>query len=71
MGTSFFKGSQGPKITGNPQNMEARSVGSSVYASRGAAAGASKSLGVAQALNKAGALKPMKNSAAYAKGPKI
>lgn len=69
MGTSFFKPPGGPKITGVNQNQEARALGSSVYAARGAAAGAQKDIGAAQAINKAGAFKPMKRSAAYAKGP--
>ena len=51
--------------------MEARAIGSSVYASRGAAAGANKDLAAAQAINKAGKLKPSVRSAAYPKGPKV
>lgn len=70
MGTSFFK-SNGSKLTGGAQNMEARAIGSSVYASRGAAAGANKDLAAAQAINKAGKLKPSVRSAAYPKGPKV
>jgi hypothetical protein len=72
MGTSFFKAGGAPKtITGGPQNMEARAIGSSSYAARSAAAGAGKDLGAAQALAKAGAYKPIKRSAAYARGPKV
>lgn len=72
MGTSFFKSGGAPKvISGGPQNIEARAIGSSAYAARGAAAGAQKDIGMAAAINKAGAFKPMKRSAAYAKGPKV
>lgn len=70
MGTSFFKNA-GPKIGGVSQNQEARALGSSVYAARGAAAGAQKNLGAVAGANKAGAYKPMKRTAAYAKGPKV
>jgi len=71
MGTSFFKGAAPMKINGGNQNMEARAIGSSTYASRSAAAGAQKGLTTALAVNKAGAFKPQKNSAAYPKGPKV
>lgn len=70
MGSSFFKSSGQPKIIGGNQNMEARAIGSSTYAARGAAAGASKSLGAAMAAGKKGA-GPLKRSAAYPKGPKV
>ena len=70
MGTSFFKPT-GQKITGGPQNMEARALGSGVYAARSAAAGAQKDLGAASAINKGGKWKPMKRSAAYPSGPKV
>jgi hypothetical protein len=69
MGTSFFKANGSPKIIGGNQNMEARAIGSSVYGARGAAAAAQKGIGQAQAINKAGAFKPLKRSAAYPKGP--
>lgn len=70
MGTSFFK-NQGQKITGTPANMQARAIGSSVYASRGAGATAQKDIAAADAINKAGKFKPMKRSAAYPQGPKV
>jgi len=76
MGTSFFRGAGGPKIGGPkiggaPQNMEARAIGSGVYAARGAAAGAQKDIGAASAINKAAKFKPSKGSSAYPKGPKV
>jgi hypothetical protein len=72
MGTQFFKGKGGPAITGagNP-GLEARAIGSAAGAGRGAAIGAQKTLGKAEAINKAGAFKPMKRSAAYPPGPKV
>ena len=70
MGSSFFKAPGNPKLSGVPQNMEARAIGSSTYAARGATAGANKSLGKAESSGKS-VYKPMKRSAAYAKGPKI
>jgi hypothetical protein len=71
MGSSFFKGgNKSPALTGGNLGQEARALGSGAYAARGAAAGAQKDLGLAQSINKAGAFKPMKNSAAYPKGPK-
>lgn len=69
MGSSFFK-SKGQSITGGNQSQEARAIGSSVHGARGAAAGAQKDLGAAKAINKAGAFKPSKRSAAYPPGPK-
>lgn len=69
MGSSFFKG-KSPSISGGNPGLEARAIGSSVYASRGAGAAAQKNIGAAQGLNKAGAFKPLKRSAAYPKGPK-
>jgi hypothetical protein len=72
MGTHFFRAGGAPKvISGGPTNLAARAFGASSYAARGAAAGAQKDLGAAQAINKAGAFKPMKRSAAYPKGPKV
>jgi hypothetical protein len=71
MGSSFFKSAGQPKIIGGNQGMQARAIGSSVYAARGAAAGAQKDLGAASAINKAGAHRPLKRSAAYPKGPKV
>lgn len=71
MGSQFFKGKgqQQPISGGNP-GLEARAIGSAVYGSRGAAVGAQKDLGKADAIAKAG-LKPLKRTAAFAKGPKI
>jgi hypothetical protein len=72
MGTAFFQAGGKPKaMMGSNLNMEARAIGAGSYAARGAAAGASKDLGAAMAINKAGALKPGKRSAAYPKGPKL
>jgi hypothetical protein len=73
MGTSFFKsaGAAPKALSGGPQNAEARAIGAGGYASRSAGMGASKSLGVAEAINKAGKFKPMKRSAAYPPGPKV
>jgi hypothetical protein len=71
MGTEFFKG-KAPAINGggNP-GLEARSIGSAISAGRGAQIGAQKTLGKAEAINKAGAFKPLKRSAAYPAGPKL
>lgn len=72
MGTSFFKGAgQANKITGGSTGQEARAIGQSAYGVRSAASGAQKGISAAQAVNKAGAFKPMKRSAAYPKGPKV
>lgn len=71
MGSSFFKG-KAPSISGGNPGLEARAIGSSVYGARAAGAGAQKDIGAAQAINRT-ALKahgPLKNSAAYPKGPK-
>ena len=71
MGSSFFKGAgQAKPLTGGSTGQEARAIGQSAYGVRSAASGAQKSLGQALAINKAGAFKPMKRSAAYPKGPK-
>lgn len=71
MGSSFFKGAGQPKaLTGGNTGQEARAIGQSSYGMRSAASGAQKGLTAAQAVNKAGAFKPMKRSAAYPKGPK-
>ena len=65
MGTHFFQ--KPSAITGGKQGLTApRSIG---YATHGAAMGAQKDIGAAQAINKAGAFKPLKRSAAYPKGP--
>jgi len=70
MGTSFFQKGGAPKvITGGNPGLEARAIGASSYGVRGSAQGAQKELGVAQGVNKAGAFKPLKRSAAYPKGP--
>ena len=69
MGTSFFKG-KAPSIGGGNPGLEARAIGSAVGAGRGAGIGAQKSLSKAEAINKAGALKPSKRDAAFAPGPK-
>lgn len=73
MGSSFFKGAagKGPSISSGNPGLEARAIGSSTYGSRAAGAGAQKDIGAAMAINKAGAHKPLKGSAAYPKGPKI
>lgn len=71
MGSSFFKG-KAPSIGGGNPGLEARAIGSSVYGARNAGAAAQKGIGAAQAINNA-AIKahgPLKNSAAYPKGPK-
>jgi hypothetical protein len=71
MGSSFFHKGGAPKFTMGSQVPLAKAVGSAVYASRGAAAGAQKDLGAAAGINNAGARKPLQRSAAYPKGPKI
>lgn len=72
MGTSFFKGAgKLNTISGGNTGQEARAIGQSAYGVRSAAAGAQKGISAAQAINKAGAFKPMKRSAAYPKGPKV
>ena len=72
MGTGFFKGVGQPKaITGGSTGQQARAIGQSAYASRGAGAAAQKGISTAQAINKAGKFKPMSRSSAYAKGPKV
>lgn len=74
MGSSFFKGAGKPgAIGGGNQGIEARAIGASGYAARGAGGAAQKSVGQAQGINNA-AIKshgPLKRSAAYPKGPKI
>jgi hypothetical protein len=70
MGSSFFSKAGAPKaITGGNPGLESRAIGASSYGVRGSAQGAQKNLGAAMAINKAGAFKPMKRSAAYPKGP--
>jgi hypothetical protein len=70
MGTGFFK-SKPKAMTPSGMNMEARAINSGAYAGRAAAGGASKALGVAAALNKAGSPKALtKTSAVAAPGPK-
>jgi hypothetical protein len=72
MGTSFFKGAGKPNAIGaGNTGQEARAIGQSAYGVRAGAAGAQKGISQAQAINKAGAFKPMKRSAAYPKGPKV
>ena len=73
MGTAFFKGkSSGLPITGSNQNQLSRALNAGQYGARSAGIGAQKSLGVAAGINKAAvaAHGPLKNSAAYPKGPK-
>ena len=74
MGSSFFKGQgKGPAISGGNPGLEARAIGASSYGARASGAAAQKSLGTALAINNA-AFKshgPLKNSAAYPKGPKL
>lgn len=70
MGSSFFaKGAKAPSFGGG-QGQEARAIGSSSYGVRSAASGAAKGLNQAMSINKGGAFKPLKRSAAYPKGPK-
>ena len=69
MGTHFFAG-KSPQIGGGAQNMEARAIGSGIYAARGAAAGAQKDIGAAMGINKAANQGVPKRTAAYAPGPK-
>ena len=72
MGTSFFKGAGAPKsFSAGNTGQEARAIGQSAYGVRAGASGAQKGISQAQAINKAGAFKPMKRSAAYPKGPKV
>lgn len=71
MGTSFFKGKAPTIGPGSNPGLEARAIGSAAGAGRGASIGAQKALGAALAVNKAGAFKPMKRSAAYPAGPKL
>ena len=71
MGTHFFAGkaptSKGP---GNMNSLE-RAGNAGLYAARGSAVGAQKDLAAAQALNKAGAGKPLKGGSEFPKGPKV
>ena len=73
MGSSFFKGkSSGLPITGSNQNQLARALNAGQYGARSAGIGAQKSLGVAAGINTdaVAAHGPLKNRAAYPKGPK-
>ena len=72
MGTSFFKGHPSPIGEGNV-NQLARGLNAGQYGARTAAIGAQKALGGASAANSAAvkAHGPLKNSAAYPKGPKV
>ena len=72
MGTSFFKGKPSP-IGGGNVNQLARGLNAGQYGARTAAIGAQKALSGAQAANSAAvkAHGPLKNSAAYPKGPKL
>lgn len=69
MGTHFFQ--KPGAISGGSQNMEARAIGAGTYGAARAGGSAQKGISAAQAINKAGAFKPMKRSAAYPKGPKV
>ena len=72
MGTSFFKG-KAPTVSGGSVNQLARGLNAGQYGARSAAIGEQKALAGATAANNA-ALKahgPLKNSAAYPKGPKV
>lgn len=71
MGSSFFRGKSSPITGGGNTGQTARAIGQSGYASRGAGAAAQKGISMAAGINKAGAFKPTKRSAAYAKGPKV
>ncbi len=70
MGTHFFAG-KAPQGSSSNLNMLARAGSAGSYAAKGASIGAQKDIGAAQGINKAGASKPLKNSAAYPKGPKV
>jgi len=73
MGTSFFK----PKdasvgaVTPKSFNLEARALGAPSYGGKAAGAGASKDLGAALAINKAGSHKKLTGGSDYPKGPKV
>lgn len=70
MGTGFFK-SKPKSMAPGGMNMEARAINSGAYAGRAAAGGASKALGIAAAMNKAGGPKALlKTAATAAPGPK-
>jgi hypothetical protein len=69
MGSSFFKPSS-PHIGPGGTNLAARALAAPGYATRPAAAGAQKNIGIAAALNKS-KFKPQKTNSAYAKGPKV
>jgi len=71
LGSSYFAKGKAPSISGGSQSQEARAIGQSAYGVRSAAAGVQKGLNTALAVNKAGMAKPLKNSAAYPKGPKL
>jgi hypothetical protein len=71
LGSSFFAKGKVPSLSGGPQGQEARAIGQSAYGMRSAAAGVQKGLNTVLAVNKAGMAKPLKNSAAYPKGPKL
>jgi hypothetical protein len=69
MGTSFFKQKE-PAMTGSNINQLARAEGTGAYASRSAAIGQQKALAGALKANASVPHGPLKNSAAYPKGPK-
>ena len=71
VGSSYFAKGKTPSISGGSQSQEARAIGQSAYGVRSAAAGVQKGLNTALAVNKTGMAKPLKNSAAYPKGPKL
>ena len=66
---NFFKPAK--SITPSGMNLEARAIGTGGFASRAAGMGATKDIAAAQALYKAGRLKPNMRDAVYAApGPK-
>jgi hypothetical protein len=71
MGTSYFKGKGGgPPIVGSSTQQLARGLNAGQYGTRSAGVGAQKDVAAAMAINKAGAFKPLKRTAAYPAGPK-
>lgn len=68
MGAHFFQ--KAPTINANGTNLEAKALGAGAYAGRANAGASQKDVAAALALYKAHAMKPMKNSSAYAPGPK-
>ncbi len=73
MGTSFFKGQHAAPVTGSNTTQLSKALSAGAYGARSAGIGQQKALAPTLAIN-AAAIKahgPLKNSAAYPKGPKL